>query len=186
MEKIPVKIVELVSPSGKKAVDIMIDVYDYHGIEDAQEKIRGFKKEYFKLVKKAQDILPKNKSKRKSSHFWALGKLLYDFNRSIKNKFEITNFNSAIARDFGLYQANHSGTIIQFGEFFKKKDISEKIPMSTYLELIFKASAFKKSGILEEEKKRLLQRAKDNTLPSHKEYRQELIALEKTTSARQG
>ena len=44
MEKIPVKIVELVSPSGKKAVDIMIDVYDYHGIEDAQEKIRGFKK----------------------------------------------------------------------------------------------------------------------------------------------
>ena len=183
MTKIPVKIIEITAPTtGKKSIEVMIDIYDYHGIEDAQEKIRGFKKEYFKLVKNAQGILPKNKSKRKSSHFWALGKLLYDFNRSIKNKFEITNFNSAIARDFGLYQANHSGAIIQFGEFFKKKDISEKIPMSTYLELIFKASAFKKSGILEEEKKRLLQRAKDKTLPSHKEYRQELIALEKTTN----
>ena len=181
MTKIPVKIIELTAPSGKKSIEVMIDVYDYHGIEDAQKKIKVFKKEYFELVKKAQGILPK-KSKRKSSHFWALGNILYDFNRSIKNKFEITNFNSAIARDFGLYQANHSGAIIQFGEFFKKKDISEKIPMSTYLELIFKASAFKKSGILEEEKKRLLRRAKDKTLPSHKEYRQELIALEKTTN----
>ena len=96
MEKIPVKIVELVSPSGKKAVDVMIDVYDYHGIEDAQEKIRGFKKEYFELVKKAQGILPKNKSKRKSSHFWALGKLLYDFNRSIKNKPPTLNANNQV------------------------------------------------------------------------------------------
>ena len=182
MEKIPVKIVELVSPSGKKAVDIMIDVYDYHGIEDAQEKIRVFKKEYFKLVKKAQGILPKDKSKRKSSHFWALGKLLYDFNRSIKNEFEITNYNSAIVRDFGLYQASQVAQIVQFGEFFKKKDISDKISMSTYLELIWKATTFKKSGILEKEKKRLLQRAKDKTLPSHKEYREELNEIVKATN----
>ena len=46
MKKIPVKIVELTSPSGKKAVDVMIDVFDYHEIENAQEKIRQFKKNY--------------------------------------------------------------------------------------------------------------------------------------------
>ena len=181
MTKIPVKIIELTAPSGKKSIEVMIDVYDYHGIEDAQEKIRVFKKEYFELVKKAQDILPK-KGKRNSSHFWALGKLLYDFNRSIKNKFEITNFNSAIVRDFELYQSSQVQHIIQFGKFFKKKDISDKISMSTYLELIWKATTFKKSGILEKEKKRLLQRAKDKTLPSHKEYREELNEIVKATN----
>ena len=181
MHKIPVKIIELTAPSGKKSIEVMIDVYDYHGIEDAQEKIKVFKKMYFEFVKKAQDILPK-KGKRKASHFWTLGKLLYDFNRSIKNKFEITNFNSAIVRDFELYQASQVQHIIQFGEFFKKKDISDKISMSTYLELIWKATTFKKSGILEKEKKRLLQRAKDKTLPSHKEYREELNEMVKTTN----
>ena len=181
MTKIPVKIIELTAPSGKKSIEVMIDVYDYHGIEDAQEKIKVFEKMYFEFVKKAQDILPK-KGKRKASHFWTLGKLLYDFNRSIKNKFEITNFNSANVRDFELYQSSQVQHIIQFGEFFKKKDISDKISMSTYLELIWKATTFKKSGILEKEKKRLLQRAKDKTLPSHKEYREELNEMVKTTN----
>ena len=50
----------------------MIDVYDYHGIEDAQEKIKQFKKMYFELVKKAQGILPKDKSKRKAQQNAAL------------------------------------------------------------------------------------------------------------------
>ena len=40
MTKIPVKIIELTAPSGKKSIEVMIDVYDYHGIEDAQEKIK--------------------------------------------------------------------------------------------------------------------------------------------------
>ena len=33
MEKIPVKIVELTSPSGKSAVDVMIDIFDYNEID---------------------------------------------------------------------------------------------------------------------------------------------------------
>ena len=84
MEKIPVKIVELTSPSGKSAVDVMIDVFDYNEIENAQDKIRIFKKGYFDLVKKAKKILPKKKADRKTLHFWQIGKMLYDFNKSIK------------------------------------------------------------------------------------------------------
>ena len=61
MKKIPVKIVELTSPSGKKAVDIMIDVFDYHEIENAQEKIRQFKKNYFELVKRHKKSYHKRK-----------------------------------------------------------------------------------------------------------------------------
>lgn len=181
MKKIPVKIVELTSPSGKTAVDVMIDVFDYNEIEDAQDEIRKFKKKYFELVKKTQKILPKDKSKRKTSHFWQVGKLLYDFNKSIKNQFEITNYNSAIVRDFELYPTPHVvAEIIQFGELFKKKDVSDKIVMSTYRELIWKSNSLKEKKMLEKEKKRLLERAKKNTLPNHKEYRKELDKLIKS------
>ena len=61
-----------------------------------------------------------------------------------------------------------------------KKDISDKIPMSTYLELIWKANLLKEVGKLDKEKKRLLQRSKDKTLPPHKEYRKELNVLVKS------
>ena len=67
-----------------------------------------------------------------------------------------------------------------FGEFFEKNDVSDKIGISHYVEIINKIHALKKLGILESEKKRLLQRAKDKTLPPHKEYREDLNKLTKT------
>jgi len=123
--------------------------------------------------------MPKKKTERKASHFWKVGKLLFDFNKSITNEFEITNYTQAIIRDFGLYDRSHVGHTLQFGEFFNEKDILDSIPMSTYLELIWKANLLKKRGILEKEKKRLLKRAKNKTLPPHKEYRVELNELTK-------
>ena len=66
MNKIPIKIVELSSPSGQTAIDVMIDVYDFEGIENPQQKIKEFKEKYFELIKKSQNIIPKEKSKRKS------------------------------------------------------------------------------------------------------------------------
>ena len=58
-------------------------------------KLKKFKKKYFDLIKKSTKIMPKEKSKRKASHFWQIGKLLYDFNKSIENEFEITNYQQA-------------------------------------------------------------------------------------------
>ena len=43
MDKIPIKIVELSSPSGETAIDVMIDVYDFDNIENPQQKIKKFK-----------------------------------------------------------------------------------------------------------------------------------------------
>jgi len=180
MNKIPVKIIEITSPSGQKAVEVMLDVFDYYEIKGSgQKKIKDFKKQYFEVVKKAKEIMPKKKTNRKASHFWKIGKLLYDFNQSISKDFEITNYNQAIIRDFGLYDRSHVGHTLQFGEFFEKNDISDSIPMSTYLELIWKANMLKEKGLLEKEKKRLLKRAKDKSLPPHKEYRIELNELTK-------
>ena len=182
MMKIPVKIIEF-ADGDKMIQEVMIDLVDTIGLDgDPGKKLSNFRKKYFDLVKKAQSIMPKNKSKRKTSHFWKIGKLLYDFNKSIENEFEITNYQQAVIRDFGLYDRSQVGHIIQFGEFFKKKDISDEISMSTYLELIWKANLLKKAGNLEKEKKRLLRRAKDKTLSPHKEYRKELNALIKSKS----
>lgn len=180
MKKIPVKIVQY-TINGETRKNVMIDMIDTYNIEgDAESKINNFKKKYFELIKKAQGIMPKEKSKRKSSHFWKIGKLLFDFNKSIENKFEITNFNQAIIRDFGLYDQSHFNTILHFGEFFTKKDIDDSISMSSYLELIWKANSFKKFGLFEKEKKRLLKMAKEKTLPSHKSYREDLNKLVKS------
>ncbi len=179
MKKIPVKIVQY-SMSGQIRKNVMLDIFDTYEMEgNVEKKINNFKKKYFDIVKKAQEIMPKKKTDRKASHFWKIGKLLYDFNKSISNEFEITNYSKAIIRDFGLYDRSHVGHTLQFGEFFNEKDIVDSIPMSTYLELIWKANLLKDRGLLEKEKKRLLKRAKNKTLPPHKEYRIELNELTK-------
>ena len=179
MNKIPVKIVEY-TISGETRKNVMIDMFDTYEIQgDVETKIKNFKKKYFDTLEKSKKIIPKDKSKRKASHFWKIGKLLYDFNKSIENEFEIKNYNSAIIRDFGLYDRSQVGHILQFGEFFKANDIDDEISMSHYLELIWKANLLQKWGLLEKEKKKLVKMSKTKTLLSHKLYREELNKLVK-------
>jgi len=176
--KIPVKIIEF-ADGDKKIQEVMIDLIDTIGLDgDPGKKLSSFRKKYFALVKKAQKIMPKDKSKRKTSHFWKIGKLLYDFNKSIENEFEITNYQQAVIRDFGLYES-WLPRILKIGEFFTKNDISDNVPFSHYHELIDKIPILEKSSF-GKEKKRLLKRAKDDTLPTTKEYRKELNALVKS------
>jgi len=181
MERIPVKIIELTTPNGEKVKEIKLNIFDYYGIDGKiPVKIKKFKKQYFDLIEKSQNIMPKEKSKRKASHFWQIGKLLYAFNKSIESQFEITNYQQAVMRDFQLYSSSVVGHVIQFGEFFNKKDIVDTISMSHYLELIWKSSSLKKIKKLKIKKKILIKRAKEKTLPSHKEYRKELNQLVQT------
>ena len=197
MKKIPVKIVELTSPSGKKAVDVMIDVFDYHEIENAQEKIRQFKKNYFDLVKKAQDIMPQKKamyksknSKRRSkdigtgagkkaSFYWEIGNLFRKFNDDMKNTFEITNYNNALERDFGLSQSYVKELMI-FSKLFKKKEIVDFIPMAIYRALVWKKIQLEEVGELKNEKARLLKRGKNKERIERENYKKELNALIKS------
>jgi hypothetical protein len=167
--------------NGKVLKNVMLDMLDAYVIEgDVQKKLDDFRKRYFKTVEKALEIMPPKREDRRSSHFWKVGKLLYDFNESVTNRFEITNYTQAIIRDFGLYDRSHLGHIIQFSQFFSKKEISDSIPMSTYLELVRKANVLKKSGLFEKEKERLLKMSKDNALLPHKKYRDELNDLTKS------
>ena len=67
MIKIPVKIVEVTSPSGVTKKGVMLDVIDYIEIPgNAQKQVKKFEKLYFSIVKKAQKIFPKKKTERKT------------------------------------------------------------------------------------------------------------------------
>jgi len=181
MNKIPIKIVIITTPSGEIIKEVMLDVFDYYNIAGSvDKKLQNFRKKYFEIVDKAKKIMPEEKSKRKSSHFWQIGKLLSDFNKTINNEFEITNYHQAIIRDFGLYNRSVVGHTLQFGEFFKKNEVTDSIPISHYIELIWKANMLRELGLFEKEKKRLLDMAKKDSLPPHKEYREELNRLTKS------
>ena len=194
MIKIPVKIIELTAPSGKKSIEVMIDVYDYHGIEDAQEKIKQFKKMYFELVKKAQKIIPQKKAvyknknskrrskktvpgaEKKASFYWKVGNLFSTFNKNVKNEFEITNYNSALQRDFGLSN-RYVNELMVFSELFSKKEVDDSIPMAIYRALVWKKTQLEEVGELKNEKTRLLKRGKNKESIGRENYKKELNAL---------
>ena len=191
MEKIPIQIVELTSPSGIKAVDVMIDVYDYHNIEQGQEKIKQFKKKYFKLVKKAEKLffdsnLNKTRTKNlSSSTCWKLGNLFQKFDDDIKNNFVITNYAEALERDFGRSN-RYIEELMIFSKLFKEKEILDSIPMAIYRALVWKKNQLDEIGILEKEKNRLTKMGKNKNQPGREEYKIQLIkAIQKKNSKTQ-
>jgi hypothetical protein len=180
MEKIPVKIVELTSPSGKSAVDVMIDVYDYNEVENAQEKIQKFKKKYFALVKEAEKLffgsnIKKTRSKNMSSlACWKSGNLFRKFDSDIQNEFIITNYPVALERDFGR-SSPYIRELMTFSKLFKKKEILDSVPMAIYRALVWKKNQLDEIGILEQEKNRLIEMGKKYNVPGREEYKIELI-----------
>jgi len=189
MTKIPVKIVELTSPSGKSAVDVMIDVYDYNEVDNAQEKIKNFKIKYFELVKKAEKLffgsnLDKTRTKNlSSSTCWKLGNLFRKFDDDIKNNFIITNYAEALERDFGR-SSRYIRELIIFSKLFEKKEISDEIPMAIYRALVWKKNQLDEIGILEKEKKRLMKMGKEKKYPGREEYKIELINAIKSAQSK--
>jgi len=178
MNKIPIKIVELKSPSGQTAIDIMIDVYDYNEIENGQQKIKEFKKKYFDAIDKAKKLFPKKQAQRKTTEFWKLGKILSKLKESTSDQFIITNYYSAIERDFS-FTSKYVRMILEFGDYFEKNEVLNSIKFSYYMELIQKRKSLEKLNLFENEKKRLLKMGKINTLLSSLKYREELLNLTK-------
>ena len=184
MKRIPVKIVQY-AINGQTRKNVMLDIFDTYEITgDVEKKIQNFKEKYFEIVQKVKDILPQKKAERKPSHFWKIGKILYDFNQSIKNEFEITNYHDAINRDFGLYRKRQIALILQFGKEFKKNDISDSISFSHYIKLVWHTNMLKRLGLFIQEKKRLLEMAQSKTLPNSHKYSKELDKLTKPLQTR--
>ena len=182
MNKIPIKIVELSSPSGETAIDVMIDIYDYGDIENPQQKIKKFKKKYFEIVKKAEKLIyGKGDEKKKyqylpSSVYWNLGILLEKFNNEIENEFEIKNYTEAISRDFDLSK-DYIYDILTVVQVFKKNQIMDSVKFSYYRALKRKRSELNKLNLFQKEITRLNQMGSEDKLPGREKYKIELIHI---------
>ena len=181
MNKIPIKIVELSSPSGQTAIDVMIDVYDFDDIENPQQKIKEFKEKYFELVKKAKNIMPEKREEKIPSVYWKIANLFKKFSDSTNNKFEITNYNEALERDFGL-SSRYVRELIIFANLFKKNEIHDSISMAIYRALVWKKNQLEEIGELKNEKLRLIKRAKNNESIKREAYKKELNILVESKS----
>ena len=179
MQKISVRIDWTKDDTGKYETQIVMGSNDFFSSGTTiRNEIKQFKRKYLDFVKKAQDIMPKNKSERKSSHFWKIGELLYNFNKEVENEFFITNYSEALRRDFEYFNSPRTiAYILELGKFFKRNEISDSIPITLYLELLQKRNAVQQRNLFEKEKSRLLKLAKEKKLPIKMEYRNQLKLL---------
>ena len=177
MEKIPVKIVEVTSPSGVTKKGVMLDVLDYFDLPgNAQDQVKKFEQLYFDTLEKAKKFIPQKGAKRNTTDFWKLSKLLLDLKESTKNEFVITNFLHALQRDF-LFTGRYVKKILEFALYYKQNEILNSISLSYYVELSQKKNKLDDVGIFEKEKNRLLKMGRTNTLPGLMKYRKQLQKL---------
>ena len=186
VQRISVRIDWTKDEAGKYETQIIMGSNDFFSSGTAiRNQIKQFKRKYLDFVKKAQDIMPKNKSERKSSHFWKIGELLYNFNKEVENEFFITNYAEALMRDFEYFKSPRTiAYILELGKFFKRNEISDSIPITLYLELLQKRNAVQQRNLFEKEKSRLLKLAKEKKLPIKMEYRNQLKLLIKSASTK--
>ena len=178
MNKIPVKIVEY-TISGEPRKNVMIDMIDTYEIDgDVETKIKNFKKKYFEAIDKAKEIFPTKQTQRKTIEFWKLGRILSKLKESTSDQFVITNYYSALQRDF-LFTSKYLRMILEFADYFEKNEVLNSIKFGYYMELIQKRKLLEKLNQFEKEKKRLLKMGMENTLPGLLKYRDELTHIVK-------
>ncbi len=181
--KIPVRIDWIKDDSGKYETQIVMDSTDFFSSDTKiREKILKFKIKYIENVKKVQKIFyGKNFDEKKyrdlsSLTYFKIGLILKKFNKHIQNEFEITNYNQAISRDFGL-SPDYISDIITIAEVFKKNEIMDSIPFSYYRALKRKRIELIELGLFEKEKKRLNKMGNEEKLLGRENYKKELNVL---------
>ena len=182
MEKIPVRIIQVTSPSGDTKKGIMLDSSYYFTItEDTKIEIKKLKKNYFKTVEKAEKLFYKGGSKNKrqnlpSTTFWKLGNILHEFYDKTSRKFFITNYANALQRDFGLTEP-YLRELIIFSKEFDLKEVSDNVPMAIYRALVWKRNQLDNLGLLQQEKQKLIKRGKTKQFIGRENYKRELKEL---------
>ncbi len=181
MEKIPVKIIMVTSPSGDTKKGVMLDSTYYFPMQkDYGGKIKEFEQNYFNLIDDATKLFYNDDTKKRSNThstiFWELGKLFRKFNDRTSVGFYITNYANSLQRDFGLTEP-YIRELIIFSREFKKTEVSDNIPMAIYRALIWKRNMLNKLGLFEQEKQKLIQRGKINQFIGRENYKKELKTL---------
>ncbi|MDI1495680.1 MAG: hypothetical protein K8823_988 [Cenarchaeum symbiont of Oopsacas minuta] len=181
MKKIPVKIIMVTSPSGDTKKGVMLDsTYYFPMKKNYREKIKKFEQDYFNLIDDATKLFYSNgitkRSNLPSTTFWELGKIFRKFNDKTSTKFYITNYANSLQRDFGLTEP-YIRELIIFSREFKKKEISNNVPMAIYRALIWKRNILNNLELFEHEKQKLIQRGKVKQFIGRENYKNELKTL---------
>ena len=88
------------------------------------------------------------------------------------DKFDITNFPAACAKDMGLSESFR--LMVSFGREFDEKEVLDSIPYTSYRVLILKMNELKQRDIFKSEKTRLI-RTREHL--NHKNYTKYLNGL---------
>ena len=177
--KIRVRIDWIVDERNQGDIEIVMDLDDFESSGTSIRKnITEFKKRYLSTIKVAKkaDLANSHKRSVSTKNRWKTCRVLSDFNESMTNKFEITNYKEAYSRDFGLPMRSIR-TYLDFGKHFSEKDILDEIPYSIYAELVFRINGLKSNGVFDAEKKRLIEMSENGCLPRRDQYRAHLKSL---------
>lgn len=175
--KIPVRIETIEGANGSGSVEVFMDLDDFESTgASVRTDIREFKASYLEAVESARraDAPARSGGRVSTRQRWAACRILADFNLAASNKFEITNYKEAYARDFGV-PLRSVRAYLDFGSF-SDEDVIDEVPFSLYAELVFRINALRRAGRLESEKARLVEMGRSGRLPARDAYRRSLRA----------
>lgn len=186
MAKIPIRI-EWIADEGGGSAEIAMELRDFESSgASIRTRMKKFKKEYEGAIaeaKKADAAGSKGKRAVSTRQRWKACKILADFNAKASNEFEITNYKTAYARDFGL-PIRSIRAYLDFGANFAEKEVLDEIPYSVYAELVFRMNGLRSAGLFDSEKERLVELGAAGNSPNRDAYREHLKNAIKRSSNR--
>ena len=166
MARIPVKLIRI---DGITEVSMDLDDFESSGVEIG-DNVKTLKDGYDRLIAEVKPVLDRN-GNPSTTERWRACRNLADF-ADRHDKFDITNFPAACAKDMGL--SGSFRLMVSFGREFDEKEVLDSIPYTSYRVLILKMSELKQRGMFESEKARLI---RSGERLNHKNYTRYLNGL---------
>lgn len=184
--KIPIRIEWINGKDGSDGdTEIIMELGDFESsYTSIRSDIKEFKEAYATALRLAKKIEDENDTAKRNTmsalRRWKACKILADFNRDASNKFTITNYKQAYARDFGL-PVRSMRAFLDFGQSFSQDEVSDQVPYSIYAEIVFRINGLRAKGIFESEKRRLVKMTEAGNVPNRNEYRKQLNDIMNST-----
>ena len=188
MAKIPIRIDWIGDGEGIGDAEITMDLgYFESSGTSIRSDIRRFKQDYLEAIRQAREADASGDGKRPLSarRRWRACRILSDFNQKASNKFVVTNYKEAYARDFGI-PPRSIRTYLDFGRSFEENEVVDQIPYSIYAELVFKMRGLRARGLFDLEKAQLIKMGMNGNPPMRDEYRKRLKGLIDSTGSSTG
>ena len=184
-DRIPVQIMWIADEEGGGDVEVMMDLDNFERSgTSVLASIKKLKKRYLATVSAAkksyQEDVPGGEARVSASRRWRTCNILTRFVDDAANKYCITNYTQALARDLGLPERSVK-TLLDFGRCFTEDEMFDRIPYSVYREFVFRINLLRSVGAFESEKKKLLALRDSHEMPSSSKYRKHLTEVVDTS-----